>query len=415
MLNKIAFCDQHHGNTDTPLDIGLLVEAMIFYGHVEVIGQWSAVNQLIRYCGPEGLRDLLENKYLHLSYQENWPLVAHTTDTSRGQEIYAVMALDMRHTGPQSGSYCLGDVVERECLRLGIGRGRSRRLAASVNRLSRTNRIDMSAARAMQDLNDQNYLRNAALNFLHFHAPGYVPPDPLTFEIQSAQEPMLPLSNAQSPSFTVNTNIDFAEADSFRIPSPEKTTALHPSDIVSQVVLTRSKLDQAAALGAEIATSPLHSRMLQERINRMFPGTNEHSSKAISLFNQKVLRNGLAIREVVNSGERQFPDVLDLLSRADKFKEWIRDQPHDVDLLEAYIERVTASSWASQLPKKALKWMIFESLGVLADVRYGNGAGSAIATSLGFADTFILDFLLDGWHPHQFVGGALNTFVNQTA
>jgi hypothetical protein len=177
-------------------------------------------------------------------------------------------------------------------------------------------------------------------------------------------------------------------------------------------VLARSKLDQAASIGAEMATSPLHSTMLQKRVNRMFPGTNDRSSQKISLFNQVVLRNGLAIREVVNSGERQFSDVFDLLSHVSNFKEWIRDQPHDIGLLEAYQERVTASTWASQLPRKALRWVLFESLGNLADIHYGRSVGGVIATSLSFADAFIVDRLLDGWRPNQFVGGSLSKFVN---
>jgi ABC-type branched-subunit amino acid transport system permease subunit len=55
--------------------------------------------------------------------------------------------------------------------------------------------------------------------------------------------------------------------------------------------------------------------------------------------------------------------------------------------------------------------LIFTAAGLGLDAAGLGGAGTMIATALGAADTFLLDRILRGWKPSQFVTGPLMKFV----
>ncbi|MGI9091177.1 MAG: hypothetical protein ACR2GG_08755, partial [Gemmatimonadaceae bacterium] len=131
----------------------------------------------------------------------------------------------------------------------------------------------------------------------------------------------------------------------------------------------------------------------------------------IALFSEMLLHNGLAIREAVNSGERTFPEVMRLLERGRRFKDWLRDQPHNDHLLEAYLRDATATTWAERLPRKAFRWIVFQGLGAFASSFGAHGVGTTAAMAISIGDTFLLDHLTNGWCPNQFVRGPLEKFA----
>ena len=62
--------------------------------------------------------------------------------------------------------------------------------------------------------------------------------------------------------------------------------------------------------------------------------------------------------------------------------------------------------WADNLPPKTLRWLIFTAAGIPLSL--------AAAVGLGAADTFLLDKLIKGWKPNQFIEGPLKDFLRHT-
>src|SRR4051794_15847410 len=69
---------------ERPLDLGLLVEALVFYGEVHLIADRAILNQLVRQ-EPDVALELVESGFIHMSYLENLTAV-HTETVGNGAE-----------------------------------------------------------------------------------------------------------------------------------------------------------------------------------------------------------------------------------------------------------------------------------------------------------------------------------------
>jgi hypothetical protein len=142
-------------------------------------------------------------------------------------------------------------------------------------------------------------------------------------------------------------------------------------------------------------------------------GKRGANQSEIELFHDWVFSDGRAIREAVNAGQRNFEDVLQLVALGKKFKEWIAGQPDDANLRKEYCSAVTRLDWADKLPVRGTRWALLlgasKAVAAMTNPTFGGTAG--IAMSL--ANTFLLDKLIKGWKPNQFVSGPLHTFVDK--
>jgi hypothetical protein len=104
-------------------------------------------------------------------------------------------------------------------------------------------------------------------------------------------------------------------------------------------------------------------------------------------------------------GKVPFAEVVRLLDKADKFREWIEKQPADKDLIKSYYHAVINDSWVEKLPGKTMRFSAFTASGIVVDMMGAGGLGTSIGAALGAFDTFVLDKIIGGWKPHQFVEG----------
>jgi hypothetical protein len=72
---------------------------------------------------------------------------------------------------------------------------------------------------------------------------------------------------------------------------------------------------------------------------------------------------------------------------------------------------VTGVEWAERLPSKTARWAIFTAAGTVASLALTPLVGTAVGLGLTAADTFLVDKLIKGWKPNQFVNGPLREFL----
>jgi hypothetical protein len=70
MFKSITFFNQNTTDTFNPLDIGALVECMLFYGETSVIANQSILRQLFTYFGVDRVVELIEENLLNIIYTE---------------------------------------------------------------------------------------------------------------------------------------------------------------------------------------------------------------------------------------------------------------------------------------------------------------------------------------------------------
>ena len=72
MFQRINIQQQRMGDAHHPLDIGFLVEAMLFYGRIDVVVSRAGLGQLVRAFGPELLLEFLGRDHMAVQFERNF-------------------------------------------------------------------------------------------------------------------------------------------------------------------------------------------------------------------------------------------------------------------------------------------------------------------------------------------------------
>jgi len=118
-----------------------------------------------------------------------------------------------------------------------------------------------------------------------------------------------------------------------------------------------------------------------------------------------------SIRNAVNTGQRTIGDVIRLVEKAEKFKDWLKNQKEGADLRNAYLSAVTHIDWAEKFPPRALRWLIFAAASGVTGLVLNPLTGALAGAALSATDSFLIDRLVKGWKPNQFVDGPLKSFL----
>lgn len=204
--------------------------------------------------------------------------------------------------------------------------------------------------------------------------------------------------------FNILTNIDLTQLNNSRskLYFPDPKSNLTRSLLVNTILSANEDLFLSAHYGSEILTNPLNSSIIGLKCSSIIQKANNNSN-AMELFQNVVISSAKKIREVINSGKKDFDDILPLLDRNKNFKSWIKEQKYDANLIKEYCDAITASSWIDKLPGKAIRFSLFTGAGIVLDICLASGAATITGFALGLGDTFILDKIIKGWKPHQYI------------
>ncbi len=387
-----SICINQHdwkGNSDW-VDVGLLAEAMLFYEDVRVIGGYGTLRQLIKGCGPDILIELLASKRLHFTYLDNQFAISTDNQNPRGVHHKTIL-----FTGQD---FELNRVARKLFTEVTGRAGRGRRLANRFAGLVETIQYDTSlTSGSIEDFADSSYVTKAIELLLGHFVPSYTQRDPIFFTVRIDQD-----------EFTIETNVDFSRANQLyhKAVSPQDPW-LTEAFLLVQLMRVRSNLYFASTYSSELLADEVSKKLIQAKFEDLLH-PRDKGMELVTRFQDFVFDDSRTIREVINGGERSFADILAVLDSATKFRHWLHDQPEDVKLIRAYLEEITKSSWIERLPSKSIRWLLFTGAGLGLDALGGLGIGSLV---LSVVDTFLLDQLIQGWKPNQFIEGPLYKFM----
>jgi hypothetical protein len=407
-----SICIRHNRDTGSPLDLGFLAEALLYYRHVHVCGDRTTLTFLTRTLGPDVLLDLLQSNRLGLDYWENIAVVLTQTSLAY-QERHRFETADMPHThlqhvAPQLFQELLG--------KSGKGRRMANRLMSHITpRFFSSNRAEQPPP----DLGDERYVQESVAEVIKGFVPEYPLPSPFIFKIM--QDRLLPGAtppdphgfdtNPAWPYFRIETNIDFAHANALlhrRVPATEMS--LTPAYLAGFVNGAKIDLLDTSQTSAEIALSPIRSAVLKCRFAEILK-RRLGSEEKIETFHEFVMGDARSVREAVNSGARNFSDVMRLLESAQQFKDWIQNRPEDTDLRREYCRSISRIEWADLLPTKNIRWSIFAAANITLGLATTPIVGIVGGLGLSVLDSLLLDKIIKGWRPNQFIEGDLKNFV----
>src|SRR5215210_1459103 len=393
MFESICIRQKSKSSLGHPFDLGVVAEALVFYGKVRVMASHANLEAILRTFTPEGLIELLESDYLKLAYEAE-QLGIQTVNTNTAGERYAPVGFSAPKLQLQNH---LPNLLMQITGKAGRGRRLARRIARKVEEVKYDRNI---TEEALTDLADTQKVAKVVRTFMRTYVPDYSLDDGLIFDV-----------GRDGDQLTVETNIDFRKANAYyHKRTPKSHSTLSPALLLAQVMGVKEDLYFASKYESEIAADDINVLLMKASLEEAFERLTTGEHQAL-LFQDFVFEDSRAVAEAIRSGERSFEDVLNILPKAKQFQEWLLSQPPDRDIVKAYFQEVTRKTWIDKLPAKSTRWIVITAAGIGVDALGAGGIGTVAGVALGAIDTFVLDKILKGWKPNQFVDNSLSRLV----
>jgi len=375
----------------TRFDLGIVAESLLFYSETFLIVAGNNLSGLVRQLGPDLLLRLMDEHQLKVRFIDH-QLGAITGNKGTPFERYDVGLIHAeKHSLESAAQNTFVEVTGKS--------GRGRRLAArfcrSVEKINYaeaiTNKIteDMTRGIFLEEFIKRRLVSlGAARSVKEMHAFKY------RFELDPGR------------GFVLHADREIKNLIN------HVSELSDPASILAQYGTTVANMSLWAQISSEVAVCPGQADVISARLEPMLKEYSRQQ-KEVAAYQEFVLDDSKAIREAINSGARSFDELVVVLERASKFKEWLTDLSEDTNLIKQYYKDVTSDPWIDKLPNKSARWALFTGAGVGLDVAGAGGVGTAAGVALSALDTFFLDRLMRGWKPHKFVEGTLRGFIQQ--
>jgi hypothetical protein len=358
---------------------------------VHAIVDHGSFTRLARICGPDTLLGLVVDGHLAITYLENRPAVA--TRRVGGREEHGFVMVQGKGKESQN-------LVPHLFQELTWKEGRGRRLARKLlSRISTKTYGGSDFDQSLHAIERAAYTDRLVPQILAAHGISQQLPVAPRFRVHK-----------ENNAFVIDTNLDFESLNAeYKCHNPDHS--LDRGLILDILYEGYTELDFAASLATELAPTPAEAVIANERIISVLEASTR-SFDRLSAFRSFAIPSNGSVAESINNGTRSFEDLRKLLSEAERFKKWVHSQPPEGDLAKAYIDEVTKDSWRTGSIAKNLRFVLFNAAQIAAGAAIAGSEGALAGVALAATDSYILDRLLTGWKPHQFVRGPLEKFLD---
>jgi hypothetical protein len=368
------------------VDVGRLAEDLVFYGEVRMqVGRGELV-ELVSGVGPEALLELMSRGVLKVAYANNVISVSAAKDGVIS--LYQPVLVGAEHMALERAANDVFKQAEPD-------EPLANKLARRFIELAEDRPHDVKICDATRDfLDDPEAVEGAVATILS--ADGGLPADHPKIRFRPARQ--------EGGRFTIDTNIAFDELnDGVHL----ARGPLDPARLIAFFAGARSKLMLASEEIADLDTNAIDAALLTAQVDELVT-RRARSVEGLFRFQEMTLGQGNAVAEAINGGKRSFKELLVVLDKAQRFREWLRDQEPEAKLLHEYYRKVTEQTWVRTLEGKVYRWLLAAASGAAI----AGSPGLVVGAAMGALDTFLVDRLAAGWRPNQFVDGALRKFVS---
>jgi hypothetical protein len=371
------------------IDAGAIAESLIFYGKVKIVSNSGVLRVLLQSVPPFELLSLMRVGKIELYYLGDQVGVA-SRENGKGESVHSLV-------GVSSPEHTIETIASKSFLN--VAGSSSAGIIGASEFESLIKPIDHGAfdQKSIEHvLCNSNRANRLAAAFLESAVPAYANLRDDSFNLIQNSQGML-----------VQTTIDFELLNTFYhmqvSPEYDKITA---ASIIAAIQDAYETAYLAGSLDSEVFLDLTQKAVLSDAISAIVEAS-ESSVHQLAKFVELTLGNGHAIREAVNSGEVTFSKVIALLDKADNFRSWLSSQAPETSLISEFYANSTRDTWAEKIPGKTMRFAVFTGMGLLADAVLTGGLGTLTGMGLGATDSFLLDKLIGGWKPHQFVEHSL--------
>jgi hypothetical protein len=394
MFDSITVKRNADSFSDSPLDVGSLLEALIYYRTTKVVVDHNTLRPLIERIGIYNLEKLVGEGFLGIQYTCEGE-AAIQGSTPQGDAAFA-----FAHIGAEK--YQLDVVAERHAREILGDRGKARWAAQKIQKIA-TN-IERSTAatqNAKHLILDQAFLARAMQLVIGKEFPFISNHEGEVFKTEDTEQ-----------GCTIKTSFLLEEANRFKKSIDSSAAEVSYSKLFLRIFEAETDLYFAAVNGTEIATTELSSKLIGARFTGMIERSQQSSDERAD-FENRLVPGRRAIGEAFNSGVLSIDEIMDAIVASSKFKQWSGGLSSDASMISEYINECTKDTVADHISTNVGKWIV---VGALADQCQTVFPFLGSAVGLGFAavEHFFVERVVKGWRPHQFVNERLKPLLAKT-
>lgn len=389
MFNKI--CIKHTETRGYKLDVGFLVDSMLFYGKVVLLVHKEELSILIKLVGEDLIKELIFSGRLEIKYRQS---MLGTMIFPEGK--YNIDTFSQENSSLDSELYEAHRSVVNNSIK-------NNKFAQEFSKLIEPFSYPKEVREnIITDFNNEQLLKSTLPIYLKSIVPEFVAPEKIEIEV------IRDGSFGPFDAYSLNTNIDLDELNQIhKNANPGVTYDIDYGGFLLSIAESKGDISIASILDSEIVTSELYSKFIEIELEELVKKRSK-SEKELNLFNEYILKDCTSIGFAFLNGIITGKELLDILNKADKFRGWLEKIPEDKTLLGEYHAAVIAKSLSDKLPTKAARFVIFEGIGITLDAIATGGLGFVAATAISFADSFLLDKIINQkWKPNQFIDDTL--------
>lgn len=378
------------------IDLGTLAENLIFYKKVILIGERYTLKKLLLSLPPLLLVRLMQEGRLEYYYSTDH-MAVYTTNQSDGRSFHHLNSFYFDEIDYR-------ELAEKQFITLAGRSGAARVAISKFNSLIKPIDHQSFDKEKTTELIVANHSNNylPIKGMLKCLVPEYVYTDDIIFRIIRDEKGLF-----------VETNLNYEIINRYyhqRI--PKEHSSISSSQLLALITSAYQNLYRASLNLTELNSSPIENEIFTSTIESSIIRSN-HSHDQIQKFNDFTLGTTHAIRDAVNFNKVPFIEIVKLLDKADKFREWLHQEPLNANLVNDFYKQTTEKTWVEKLPNKITRFSLFAAAGLVADITLTGGLATAAGMGAGVIDGFFLDKLLRGWTPNQFINDGLVPLIIQ--
>lgn len=381
---------------DGAVDAGSLAESLIYYGDTHLILRPGTITTLVQDLGTDIFSEIACSGLVSVALQLQSMGTFNTQTSSRHVFNFGIWEIAAGQHSVLDPQGYMERYLREASGRRGWARRTSRRIAerARVIALHSDEQGQLSAPNsAREDIGNAGLLRRLISLVLRDKVPNYRPPHDWTCEAIPCQD----------GGYTLRTNLDLPAIEAEYLRSWPDDKSFNVGNLVAIMGEMHEELLIQCVLPGDLQTAPLLADALRLRINSAL----EHSGRnrdRLDAFEECVLPGGRKLREVVNAGELDFKEILKLREHREPFREWIRGQAPDADLVKAYVKDLSTRGFLGRLPSKTMRVMILSAISLATAAIPDPLLGAGVSIGASAFDGYLYEKLAARhWTPGMFI------------
>lgn len=373
------------------INIPFLIDTMLYYGEVNVIGHENDIICLLQAFGEDLLtRFILQGRIkLHISQSLFVPGVYY--DPYGDDDYFTIECTKgTKNTIPEILYSAYQHLAHNSTKSLKFSDAFSEIVDAHVFE-------SIVAEMVVNDFQNTDYLSKVAKEVLRSWEPEYKPDKPIRIEIHKNNTTAYP-----TDTYSVRSNIDFDTINTKRLNRKEWPMLSH-GHIMQELIKSRGDNYISAQYESELATDSLTSTLICYQLTDVINRTQKSEAEIVA-FQKHILTGYPSIGNAYITKQIDAKQLLKIMEESDRFRDWLRSIPADTDLINRYVTEALAPTLADKKVAKIARFAI----------NVMSGFVPVLGTVTSFTDTFFVDKLINGWKPNHFIDKKLKNLLTST-